>query len=230
MKYTNQSFLFKIFLFIFFKFKDMIHFLKHGREFDEYGVTIYCGRQGAGKTISMTEYLERMRKKFPNVLIYTNYNYINQDGHFTDWKDFFNIRNGENGVIFAIDEIQNEFSSAAWRNFPESLLTEITQQRKQRIKIVCTSQIYSRVAKQLREQCSDVVECKTFLGRWTFERCYDAVDYNKVIDRPEAKDKIRKLYSKSYVQDAYIRSLFDTYEKIERMKRTPFMSKQERGV
>lgn len=229
-KYTERNFFIKLLIFIFFKIKDFIYVLKNGSEFTEYGMTMYCGRQGAGKTMAMTEYLERMRKKYPKALILTNYGYIHETRPFRDWKDFFEVKNGTDGVIFAIDEIQNEFSSTQWRNFPESLLSEITQQRKQRVKIVCTSQIFTRVAKPLREQCMDVVDCFTIAGRWTWTKCYDAVDYNKVIDTPTGKDKIRRLYIKTFIQDDYLRSLYDSYTKIERIRKTEFMSKQERGA
>lgn len=226
--YTGQGFFKKIALFISFKFYDIYLQIKNGVQFEEYGVTIYCGRQGAGKTMAMTEYLERMRDKYPKALIITNYGYIHENQSFADWNDFFTIRNDVDGVIFAIDEIQNEFSSAAWNKFPESLLQVVTQQRKQRIKIVCTSQIFTRVVKQLREQCNDVVDCKTFSGRWTFTKCLDAVDYNQTIDSPTGRDKITTLYRKSFIQDKKLRSLYDSYEKIEKIGNTEFLSKVER--
>lgn len=227
--YTNSNIFIKLIFFFYMKLIDSYRKMKEGKTFDEYGLTMYCGRQGAGKTIAMTDYLERMREKYPNALIITNYGYKYQNGEMKDWEDFFSIRNGTDGVIFAIDEIQNEFSSAAWNKFPESLLSEITQQRKQRVKIVCTSQIYTRVVKQLREQCNDVVECNTFGGRWTFTRCYDAVDYNNVIDRPTARENIRRLYTRSFLQDDYIRNCFDTYQKIEKMQQTEYLGKSERA-
>lgn len=227
-KYTERGFFDKFGRFWISKIKDTYHVMKNGREFEEYGMTMYCGRQGAGKTMAMTEYLERMRKKYPKALIITNYGYIHETQPMQDWNDFFEIKNGTDGIIFAIDEIQNEFSSMAWKNFPESLLSEVTQQRKQRVKIVCTSQIFTRVAKPLREQCMDVVECFTFAGRWTFERCFDAVEYNRTIDSPSGRDNLRRLYRKSFIQDSYLRNCYDSYAKIERIQRTEFMSKQER--
>lgn len=217
-------------MFFYMKIVDIIQNMKTGKQFNEYGLTMYCGRQGAGKTMAMTEYLERMREKYPNAIIVTNYGYIHEDRAMSDWSDFFSIRNGTEGVIFAIDEIQNEFSSAAWNKFPESLLSEITQQRKQRVKIVCTSQIFTRVVKQLREQCNDVVDCNTFGGRWTFTRCYDAVDYNNSIDSPTARQKIRRLYTRSFIQDDYLRNLYDTYAKIEQMSKTEYLDRKGRSA
>lgn len=229
-KYTERGFLLKFVMFFLFKIKDFIFALKNGTEFKEYGMTMYCGRQGAGKTTAMTEYLERMRKKYPKALILTNYGYAHETRAFKDWSDFFEVKNGTDGIIYAIDEIQNEFSSTQWKNFPEALLSEITQQRKQRVKIVCTSQIFTRVAKPLREQCMDVVECFTIGGRWTWMKAFDAVDYNRIIDSPTGKDNLRRLYVKTFIQDEHLRSLYDSYAKIERISRTEFMSKQERGA
>lgn len=52
----------KIFSFIGALSYDLYHRIKNGKEFREYGLTLYCGRQGGGKTMAMTEYLERMRR------------------------------------------------------------------------------------------------------------------------------------------------------------------------
>lgn len=205
----------KLYHFIRLKIEDIKFEMKYGKQFKEYGLTLYCGRQGAGKSIAMTEYLYRMRNKYPNCKIYTNYGFMLQDGPVNSWHDFVDIRNGTEGVIFAIDEIQNEFDNNSWKTFPPWLLREITQQRKQRIKIVGTSQVYTRVVKQLREQCFEVVECRTLLGRWTFTKCFDAEDYNDVVDKPELKMKLRRKWRLSYIQTNKLRELFNSYDKVQ---------------
>lgn len=228
--YSGQSFFVKLPLFIGYKFYDAYRILRYGRPFSEYGVSFFVGEQGSGKSIAMTEYLESMRAQYPDVMIVTNYGYIHQTQEFTDWKDFFNIRNGEKGVIFAIDEIQNEFNNKSWKNFPEELLSEITQQRKQKIKIVCTSQIYEDVAIQLRRQAFFIIECMTVAGRWTIADCYKRKDYEKSLNSVEGTGKVRKMWRKTFVQDGHIRTLYNTELKIERLQRTTFMSKKDRGV
>lgn len=228
--YTAESFLSKFVKFIYFYFKDVIFAIRNGAVFKEYGVTLFCGQQGAGKTTAVVEYLERMRKKHPKALIVTNFGYVNQTHEFNDWKDFFQIRNGADGVIFAIDEIQNEFNNQSWKNFPEELLSEITQQRKQKVKIVCTAQEYLDVAIQLRRQAFFIVDCFTLAERWVFTKCYKRRDYEKGLNSTEGLSKVRKIYSKSFIQDAKLRALFDTEKKIERLERSTFMSKRERGV
>lgn len=215
--------------FIYWKYQDYKHIKKYGKGFQEYGLRMFCGRQGGGKTVGMIYTLEQFRKKYPKLKIYTNIDYKYQDDQLHSWEDLLNpdLRNGEDGVVFAIDEIQNEFSSTAWKDFPESILSEITQQRKQRICILATSQIFTRVAKPLREQCYQVIECFTFLGRWTFLRCFDADDYNMVVDSndPEKKLKVRKLWKENFIQTDELRNLFDSYAKVNKMLKIGFNPK-----
>ena len=210
---------------------DILWTIINGKVFKPYGLTCFVGRQGGGKTISMVEYLDKMKELYPESIIITNFNYIKQDMPFVSWRQFTEVRNGLNGVIFAIDELQNEYNSNNWKDFPEDLLSVVTMQRKQRIKIVATSQVFTRVVKQLREQCYEVVECKTILGRWTKQKCYDAEDYNYIIDNPtpERRFKTRKKWKYSFVQSNNTRNLFDSYAVVESIKQKEFINRNERS-
>lgn len=223
--YSEKKFIIKFFMLFYWLFKDLKDKKKNPNRFKEFGLTIFTGRQGGGKTTGMVEYLERLRIKYPNALIVTNFGYKNEHYSFNDWNDLFNIRNGDYGVIFAIDEIQNEFSAAHSKSFPEALLGEITQQRKQKIKIVATSQVFTRVAKPLREQTYEVIECRTLFGRWTFMKCFDADEYNMMIDSNDinVKIKIPRKWRRNFIQDNALRDLFDSYAKVERIKRTEYI-------
>lgn len=226
------SFLLKFLDFFRWKIYDLLFFIINGRCFTPFGLTVFCGRQGGGKTMSMVEYLDRMKEKYPDCKIVTNFNYIRQDMPFTDWRQFTEVRNGLDGVIFAIDELQNEYNSNNWQDFPEELLSTVTMQRKQRIKIVATTQVFTRVVKQLREQCYEVVECKTILGRWTRQKCFDADDYNRLVDNPDPKVKFKtpKKWRYSFIQNNHIRRLFDSYAIVEQMKNKKFINRNERGA
>ncbi len=197
-------------------------------EFTPYGFTIFVGRQGSGKTISMIQYLNEMRKKYPNCLIITNFAYSYATKRMTDWRDLLEIRNGLDGVIFAIDEIHSEYNSSNWNDFPESLLSEISQQRKQRVKIVATAQVFSRVAKPIREQAFSVVCCRTYFGRLTRNVEYDAAEYVTVETPYQVKSKCKPLLKKTFVQSNKLRYCYDTYEKIERMKHIEFLPRASR--
>ncbi len=187
---------------------------------------------GYGKTIGIVDELERIKKEYPKCLICTNIWYKKQDVPLVDWRQLLEVRNGTNGVVFVIDEIQNEYDNSKWKDFPEGILSVITQQRKQRIKIYLSSQVYTRVVKQIREQCFDVVECKTFFKRWTRLKCFDADEYNSIVDNPtpEKKFKLKKKWSRSFIQSNFLRNLYDSYKVVDNMKKIDFIPRSERNI
>lgn len=200
-----------------------IDFKRRGTDkavFKEYGLTIFTGRQGAGKTISMVEYLDLMKDRYPLLKIYTNFQYARATGRMTGWDTIFQVRNGTDGVIFGIDEIQNEFDANTWKDFPAGLLQEITMQRKQRIKIVATTQVYTRIVKQLREQTFSVCVCDCWCGRLVRVKEYDAAEYGLSADSPyKVKQGVKPLSCHWYVQSDKLRNEYDTWEKIQRLSR-----------
>ena len=214
--------------FVRWKLVDILDLPKRRGEFREYGLTLYCGRQGAGKTVAMVDYLRRMKERYPDCIIVANFKTIYADFQMESWEDFFQYRNDTKGVIFAIDEIHSEYSASSWKDFPESLLSEISQQRKQRIKIVATAQVFSRVVKPIREQTFSVMLCRTIARRWTFCCEYDAGDYERYMEGG-TKDKIRPIVKYSFVQSDNLRDSYDTYEKIQRMQKVRFIPRHERG-
>ncbi len=211
---TKQGLIYKLIQFIYYKFKDIKN--KKRNAFNDYGLTIYVGMQGDGKTMSLVERLEEIRHRYPDVMICTNFGYEHEDVALTDWIQILELRN-DGGIVFAIDEIQNEFDVYDVRNFNMKILRTVTQQRKQGIKMFGTSQVFTRVAKPLREQTFEVVECRTVLGRWTFQRCFRADEYNLVIDNPERKAKVKRLWRKNFIQTDKLRNLYDSYKVIDEM-------------
>ena len=93
---------------------------------------------------------------------------------FCDNDDFKRYSNGECGVVFLVDEIQLYMNSLESKNINIEVITQISQQRKQRKHIVATSQVFGRMAKPLREQFSYVMLCKNYFG---------CVQINALLDR-----------------------------------------------
>lgn len=93
---------------------------------------------------------------------------------FTCANDLMEHKNDKEGVIFLIDEIQLYFNSLGSKNINMDVMTQISQQRKQRIHIVATSQVFGRMAKPLREQFSCVILCKSY---------FNFIQKNALIDR-----------------------------------------------
>lgn len=93
---------------------------------------------------------------------------------FCDNDDFKRYSNGEFGVIFLVDEIQLYMNSLESKNINIEVITQISQQRKQRKHIIATSQVFGRMAKPLREQFSSVMLCKNYFG---------CIQINALLDR-----------------------------------------------
>lgn len=220
----------KIISFLRWKAIDLYLAPRHRNEFKEFGLTLYCGRQGSGKTISMIFYANWVHFRYPKCIIVSNFSYKYADRQMSSWRDFFEVRNGKDGVLFLIDEIHSEYSSEAWRDFPEDLLSEISQQRKQRIKIVATAQLYGRVVKQIREQTKSVVQCSTVAGRWTRNAEFDAKDYDLYCNSMMSGKRLKPIERRSFVQSDGLRRCYDTYEKIKRLEKMNFIKRDQRGV
>ena len=138
------------------------------------------------------------------------------------------ISNNELGVVFLIDEIHLELNSLESKNIDVEVMIEISQQRKQRKKIIGTSQIYMRLAKPLREQIFDVVICRNFFGCFQFNKAIDGATAYEENGKLHANIKGRFFWFHTF--DMYRR--YDTYAKMKRYnkewkgrRRDPFYEK-----
>lgn len=185
--------------------------------FQEHGLHLFCGEQGAGKTIALVEMIQRWRQRYPKMQVYTNMSLRGEDGQINHWKDILEHNNGEYGVVEVIDEIQTWFSSLDSKDFPPEMITEISQQRKQRKAIVGTAQVFSRIAKPIREQATYIYLPMTIFG------CLTVVRKTKSEWWDNEKQKFKR-YCGFYffVHDESIRESYDTLKKIEKYSKRGF--------
>ena len=181
------------------------------------GCIIFEGRQGAGKTISMIEFLKRMQKEYPRALCTTNLGYSSEDCELTDWRMLLTYKNGIYGVMVGIDELQNWFSSNDSKNFPADMLEIITQNRKNRRIILGTSQNFYLLAKAIRSQATELRRCSTLFGALTIVR-----RFTPILDSEGNVQEFRKLGWYFFVHDKELRESYDTYKVIHRLSKVGF--------
>lgn len=228
-----------IFFFIQDFFLNLIHFIywkiidftrRKEKKLHIYGIWLFCGLYGQGKTMALSEYLTRMRRKYGDkIYICTNYGFIGEDFPLTDWKVL--LKEYDKPIIFGYDEIQNEFSSRDYKNFPVQLVTMLTQNRKGLGKqVVGTAQRFGRVDKILRELASHVVECKTFFGRWTTTKRYDVEDYEEYLSCVDVRKK-RKIPKRKYsfIQTDKLRNCYDSFQMLDSARNKEYMSFYEKN-
>lgn len=184
------------------------------------GVIVYTGRQGAGKTIALVEQTLRMQHEFPSCKCISNLAYKYQDGELCHWSQLIDYKNGHQGVIVQMDEMQNWFSSNQSKNFPPEFLEVITQNRKNRRVILGTTQTFNRLSKPLREQTTEVRKCKTFFKCITFvHRQEPELDSQGEV----VKWKHRGFYW--FVHTPEMRESYDTYHVIESLAKSGFVER-----
>lgn len=196
------------------------------------GLVVFVGGQGTGKSLSAVNYVYNLLKLYPEAIIVTNlslteYPVDNQRVFlFENADDLMLYKNGKKGVIFLIDEIHLYFNSLQSKNINMDVMTQIAQQRKQRIHIVATCQVFGRMAKPLREQFSNVLVCKSYFG---------IIQKNMLIDRDSIQGEestgtnLEGTVVKSFwwFRAPYMFERYDTYAVIENKNLKISVEKQD---
>lgn len=196
-----------------------------------YGIYGYFGLPGKGKTISMCRELSNLRKKYGSkIYIMTNFYYSDEDFHFNSWKDL--LVDYDKPLVVAWDEVQNEFNSRDFKNFPISLLTLLTQVRKKNgIRILYTSQRWHFVDKNFRSLSFGCYDCYTIFNRFTFTKMYDPIDYDSLQSSSDfdKKRKIKPLKYYSFLQSSFDRNSYDSYKMLESAKSREYLDRAEQA-
>lgn len=179
------------------------------------GSRVYKGFQGSGKTLSMVKYAFDIQKQYPECIIYSNinikglnnYHYIENDDIL---KQALESRNGSRGVLILLDEAHLYFNKKTGISL--DVLTTISQQRKDRKRLVFSSQIWEELDISLRKQVKEIVSCRCF---------FKCIQFNTISDGESlAWDKLHscyvanKLYTELFKHNDYLYNSYDTYQKI----------------
>lgn len=184
--------------------------------FEPKGIHMFCGEQGAGKTIAAVEMMLRLQKQYPMAKMITNFGVTTEDDELAVWQQLLEYTNGHKGVIVGIDEIQNWFQSGL-NKLPEGMLEVATQNRKNNRILCCTAQVFTRVNKGLREQVTMVYNPHTFL------HCFTVVIMRKPRFDSEGnvvEMKYRGMYCFTHTDE--LRNAYDTYKVIHTLAREGF--------
>lgn len=189
------------------------------------GCVVFTGRQGAGKTIALVQFMRDMQNTYPSCKCITNLAYKYEDAELDDWRPLITYKNGIYGVVAAIDEMQNWFASNQSRDFPPEMLQVITQNRKNRRIILGTSQVFVRLAKPLREQVTEVRECHTFFGCITL-----VVRKEPFLKADGDVDHYANRGFYIFVHDQDLRDSYDTYKVIDSLAKSGFQPRQDNVI
>lgn len=193
--------------------------IEHPEFFNPDGLVVFCGGQGAGKTLSAVRYVDRLCKRYPDAILVSNIglhleNYKKDVIEYTGLKNVASMDNGYKGIICLLDEIQVEFNSLESAKIHPSVIQTISQQRKRRLHVVGTTQLFKRLAKPWREQCNVAVDCDVL---------FNCIQRNRFIDFGTiAEDADGNLTNYNYTGASYwfraprLYAMYDTFERVNR--------------
>lgn len=182
------------------------------------GIWVFCGRQGSGKTLSAVQCLQRICEEYPKALVCTNLNIKGINNTVIPFESYDQLKeldNGIYGIIFFLDELHILWNSLESKDIPVSEMACFCQMRKNRRVIIGTAQVYSRIAKPIREQLKYAIDCRNFFGILQVNQVLDpaeSIERNGVIEAKHVGTKI-------WFHRPELYGSYDTLFKIERAKR-----------
>lgn len=185
--------------------------------FEPRGIIVFCGEQGGGKTSAMIKYTIDLQEQYKESKCITNLAYKYQDEKLTHWRQLTDYKNGRKGVIVVIDELQNWFNSKQSKNFPPEMMAVVTQNRKNRRIILSTAQNFYMISKDIRTQCNEIRQCRTFLG------CLTVVHRMKPLcDNSGEVIELKHIGFYFFIHSDKLRNAYDTYEVIKSLANSGF--------
>lgn len=175
-----------------------------------YGFSLFCGKQGGGKTYSAVKYCYDICKKNKALLVSNTPLNVPSEIQYIFLKDIQDIEYlpDSSAYVIFLDEIQTLFDT---KKFDDMFYSIFCQLRKRNIKLVGTAQVFDRVALKLREQVHNLYYCKTFFGCVTRVKEYYPFLNNG--GKLSSKNTFG-LGTNIFVQSEMIRNMYDTYYKI----------------
>lgn len=191
------------------------------------GSRVYKGFQGSGKTLSMVKYAFDIQKHFPKCHIFSNIkikglNNYHQIENDNDVKEALKYSNGKYGVLVLLDEAHLYFNKKSGISL--DVLTAISQQRKDRRRIVFSSQIWEELDISLRKQVKEIVACRCLLNKIQINQISDGetLSYDKLKGEYIAQ-KIRTEIFKHY------KELYETYDTLQKIITNEEYKREYRG-
>lgn len=201
----------------------IVDFLRGKRRGHTFGIYQFVALPGQGKTMSMVAHMERFieecNKNNKPYRIATNFGYVHATDRIEHWSDMVKLAKHcyENKIacLIGFDEIHITFDSTDWKDFPPEVLAMLSFNRKYSLQFCCTSQIYERIPKKIRDIANYTVICKNILNADRWFRCYyfDKTDYESEF----AGTKKKCQFIKEFIAGDDFYNLYNTLEQVDRM-------------
>lgn len=204
-------------------------------KFYGWGIHLYTGKFGQGKTSLMTIHAYELCEKYPQLHVVTNLKLTNFPEHtkILPLNTAEDILNAPKNSLILIDEIGTLFNSRDFssgkNSVPKPVFQHLCQCRKRHMMILATVQRFNLLDKQIRDITATVTECSASL-KHPFSRMLTGLTYD--IDEYEAYT-VNKMYTPRVlstivkIQTDQYRHLYDTQELIQGLLQLEYLSDEE---
>lgn len=200
-----------------------------------WGIHLYTGKFGKGKTSLMTIKAYELCKKYPQLHVLTNLKLTNFPEHtkILPLNTADDILNAPKNTLVLIDEIGTLFNSrdfASGKNsVPKPVFQHLCQCRKRHMMILATVQRFNLLDKQIRDITATVTTCSASLdhpfSRMLTGLVYDIDEYEAYVNNPMYRPRVMDTVVK--IQTDHYRHLYDTTELIQGLLKLEYLSDEE---
>lgn len=220
----------------YFAYDHFLHFYyKKKIDFNGWGIHLFVGSFGSGKTCYMVNKAYELCLKYPQLSVLTNIKLVN----FPKWTNIIplnsanDILNAPSNTLVLIDEIGTIFNSRDFNSgkcaVPKPLFQHLCQCRKRKIMIYGTVQRFNLLDKQIRDIAADVTSCHSHF-KYPFSRFISARSFD--IDEYELYTTNRTYTPSMLCSDLIfisnrLRNSYDTSELVTNMLNKEYISDAE---
>lgn len=187
--------------------------------FPYFGLKVWYGGQGEGKTLSAVREAKKVLMQYPKATFITNVKIKgikNKTYFFRDTKELLKLLNEvideENiyGYVVLIDEIHIAFASMFNRGIDPEILKWLSQQRKTGIYMLGTTQQYGRLPKAFRDyvlQSGQLIICHKV-------KALKILQINSILNMDETYEQGNQLVKKIAYKDIWLhdKELYESYD------------------
>lgn len=229
--------LFTLPLYIYYSLYDhlLYYHYKKKRLFPGWGIHLFTGKFGQGKTSLMTIQAYELCVKYPQLHILTNIELTNFPKHtkILPLRTAQDILNAPANTLVLIDEIGTLFNSRDFstgkNSVPKPVFQHLCQVRKRHMQIFATVQRFNLLDKQIRDITATVTECsataKHPFSRWLTGLTYDIEEYEAYCSNRMYKPRVQSSIVR--IQSDFRRHLYDTGQLIQGLLTMDYLSDEE---
>lgn len=210
------------FMLIYYFFVDLATLF--GRKyFSLYGVTLYVGEVGSGKTMGMVERALRFKRRDENIIIWSNFYFDGVDYVFSDLSELSNVPSYS---IVLISEGSLFANSRDWSNFPVGMVELLTQNRKwgdtsggrpPGVMLLWDVQDPNMIDTNVRRLTNAVAHCKAYCDfgngpRLMVQNFYRPASY---FDKTDPTRKLRRNGFFFYIATDTLRNVYNSFERFQ---------------